>query len=133
MTVRKDIKFLVVDDFPSMRRIITNLLRSLGYKNVITADDGAIALEIMRSEQIDFVITDWNMPNISGLELVKTIRSDEELKLTPILMVTAESLQQNIVTAIKAGVNNYIVKPFDQESMRTKVNWILERATHLHE
>jgi two-component system chemotaxis response regulator CheY len=120
----KDMKILVVDDFSTMRRIVKNILRQLGYNNVIEADDGTTALAKLKAEPVDFVVTDWNMPKMTGLELLKEIRADEQMKDIPVLMVTAEALQENIVAAIKAGVNNYIVKPFDAKTMSDKIDKI---------
>jgi len=119
-------RILVVDDFSTMRRIVRNLLKQLGYDNIIEADDGTTALAKLQTEKIDFCITDWNMPKMSGLELIKEIRADDKLKELPILMVTAEALQENIVTAIKAGVSNYIVKPFDAQTMAEKMEKIFD-------
>jgi two-component system, chemotaxis family, chemotaxis protein CheY len=125
MTPGKDIKILVVDDFATMRRIIKNILKQLGYNNIEEADDGTSALTKLQGAKYDLVITDWNMPNMSGLDLVKAVRADEKLKATPILMVTAEAMKENIVAAIKAGVNNYIVKPFTAEVMKEKIDKIM--------
>ncbi|MFP4379202.1 MAG: chemotaxis response regulator CheY [Candidatus Sumerlaeia bacterium] len=122
MAAPPDIKILVVDDFATMRRIIKNILKQLGYNNIDEADDGSSALSKLKASKFDFVITDWNMPNMSGLELVKAIRADDGLKSTPILMVTAEALKENIIEAVKAGVNNYIVKPFTAEVMKEKMD-----------
>ncbi|RMA97506.1 chemotaxis response regulator CheY [Hydrogenothermus marinus] len=116
-----DIKFLVVDDMATMRRIIRSLLEQLGYKNIDEAEDGAEALKKLKSEKYDFVITDWNMPNMTGLELVQNIRQDPELKHLPVLMVTAEAKKENVIMAIKAGVNNYIVKPFTAGTLKEKM------------
>ncbi|MDH4224668.1 MAG: chemotaxis response regulator CheY [Deltaproteobacteria bacterium] len=115
-------KILVVDDFATMRRIISNVLRQLGFENIVEAEDGTRALAILQSEPIDFVITDWNMPQMSGLDLLKAIRSSATLKDMPVLMVTAEALQENIIAAAQAGVNNYIVKPFDAKTLAEKIN-----------
>ena len=114
-------RILVVDDFATMRRIISNVLRQLGFDNITEAEDGQRALSVLESEPIDFVITDWNMPNMSGLDLLKAIRSSPKLKDTPVLMVTAEALQENIIAAAQAGVNNYIVKPFDAKTLSEKI------------
>ncbi|HBI30288.1 MAG TPA: response regulator [Deltaproteobacteria bacterium] len=114
-------KILVVDDFSTMRKIVRNILRQLGFHNVDEAEDGNAALTLLNSQAFDFVITDWNMPNMSGLELVKAIRADENLKQIPVLMVTAEVLKENIVAAVKAGVNDYVVKPFDSKTMSEKL------------
>ncbi len=124
MSADPNMTILVVDDFATMRRIVKNILRQLGFNKTIEADDGTTALEKLKSEKVDFVITDWNMPKMTGLELVKMIRSDSELKQLPILMVTAEALQENIVAAAKAGVNNYIVKPFDAKTLSEKMSKI---------
>lgn len=123
----KQIKILVVDDFATMRKVIRNLLKQVGYENIVEAEDGVIALKIMKSLKIDLVVSDWNMPNMTGLELLKAVRSDEELKTTPFLMVTAEALQDNVIAAVKAGVSNYIVKPFTAETMNDKITKILEK------
>ena len=117
---------LVVDDFATMRRIITNILKQLGYETILEAEDGAKALQIMETEKVDFVITDWNMPNMSGLDLLMAIRASEDKKDIPVLMVTAEAMQENIVKAAQAGVNNYIIKPFDAKTMSEKINKIFE-------
>jgi two-component system chemotaxis response regulator CheY len=120
----KNMKILIVDDFSTMRRIIKNILRQLGFNNVQEADDGATAWPKLQSEPFDLVITDWNMPKMSGLELLKNIRNDENLKDIPVLMVTAEALKENIIEAVKAGVSNYIIKPFTAETMQEKLEKI---------
>ena len=112
---------LVVDDFATMRRIITNALRNLGFTRITESEDGSAALSILERESVDFVITDWNMPQMSGLDLLKAIRANPETMNTPVLMVTAEKQQQNIVAAVKAGVSNYIVKPFDAKTLEAKI------------
>lgn len=122
MPANLQMRILVVDDFATMRRIITNVLRQLGFENIIEAEDGARALQIMDSEKIDFVVTDWNMPEMSGLDLLKAIRAKQDKDAMPVLMVTAEALQENIVAAARAGVNNYIVKPFDAKTLAEKIN-----------
>jgi len=121
-----DIKILVVDDMAAMRKILKTLLAQLGYKNVDEAEDGKQALEILKKNpnKYGLVITDWNMPNMTGIELVQAIRSDEQLKHLPILMVTAEAKKENVLMAIKAGVNNYIVKPFTAETLKEKMEKI---------
>lgn len=126
MALDKNMNILVVDDFSTMRRIITNVLRQLGFDNISEAEDGAKALQILEAESFDFVITDWNMPQMSGLDLIKAIRASENetLKGIPVLMVTAEALQDNIIAAAKAGVNNYIIKPFDAQTLAEKINKI---------
>ena len=123
----KQIKILIVDDFATMRKVIRNLLKQLSYENIVEAEDGVAALRILRSQKIDLVVSDWNMPNMTGLELLKAVRADEELKATPFLMVTAEALQDNVIAAVKAGVNNYIVKPFTAEVLNEKIVKILEK------
>lgn len=124
MAANKDMRILIVDDFSTMRRIVKNILRQLGFNNVVEADDGTTALTKLKAEKIDFVVTDWNMPKMSGMELLKAIRADEAMKDIPVLMVTAEALQENIVAAIKAGVSNYVVKPFDAKTMGDKIEKI---------
>ena len=126
MPLDKNMNILVVDDFSTMRRIITNVLRQLGFENLFEAEDGSKALVILESERVDFVITDWNMPQMSGLDLLKAIRASdkEDLKAIPVLMVTAEALQDNIMAAAKAGVNNYIIKPFDAQTLAEKIEKI---------
>ena len=123
----KNIKILVIDDFATMRKVIRNLLKQVGYENIVEAEDGVIALRILKSQKIDLVISDWNMPNMTGLELLKAVRADEDLKTTPFLMVTAEALQDNVIAAVKAGVSNYIVKPFTAEVLNEKIINILEK------
>ena len=115
---------LVVDDFATMRRIISNVLKQLGFENILEAEDGTKALQMMETEKVDFVITDWNMPQMSGLDLLKAIRASEDKKDIPVLMVTAEAMQENIMKAAKAGVNNYIIKPFDAKTLSDKINKI---------
>ncbi len=117
-------KILVVDDFSTMRRIMRNLLKELGCSNVDEAEDGSMALEKLKSDKFDFVITDWNMPKMTGIELLKAIRSDVSLKALPVLMVTAEALQDNVVEAVQAGVSNYIVKPFTAAALKEKLDLI---------
>lgn len=124
MAADLQMKILVVDDFATMRRIIKNILKQIGFSNVDEADDGSSALTKLQGQKFDLVITDWNMPNMSGLELIKAIRASDQFKSTPILMVTAEALKENIIEAVKSGVNNYIVKPFTAEVMREKIEKI---------
>ncbi|MCO8049189.1 MULTISPECIES: chemotaxis response regulator CheY [Proteus] len=123
----KDLKFLVVDDFSTMRRIVRNLLKELGFTNVEEAEDGADALTKLRNSAVDFVITDWNMPNMDGLELLKNIRSDAGLAATPVLMVTAEAKKENIIAAAQAGASGYVVKPFTAAILEEKLNKIFEK------
>jgi len=120
-------KILVVDDFSTMRRIIKNLLRDLGFTNTHEADDGNTALPMLKSGDFDFLITDWNMPGMQGIDLLKAVRSDEKLKNLPVLMVTAESKREQIIEAAQAGVNGYIVKPFTAATLQEKLNKIFER------
>ena len=124
MGLDKKMKILVVDDFATMRRIIKNILRQIGFTNIVEADDGSTALPILEKEHIDLVITDWNMPKMSGLELIKAIRANPTTKDIPILMVTAEALKENIIEAVKAGVNNYVVKPFTAQVLQEKIEKI---------
>jgi len=124
----QNMKILVVDDFSTMRRIIKNILREIGYNNVDEADDGSTALEKLKSSKFDFVVTDWNMPNMPGIELLKAIRQDAGLKDTPVLMVTAEAAKENVVTAVAAGVNNYIVKPFTAAALKERIDLILQKV-----
>lgn len=121
------IKFLVVDDFSTMRRIVKNILRQLNFNNIVEADDGASALDILQKEKIDMVVSDWNMPKMTGLELLKAIRGDDALKDIPFLMVTAEAQQENIIEAVKSGVSNYIVKPFTAETLGQKINQVFNK------
>jgi two-component system chemotaxis response regulator CheY len=123
----KDMKILVVDDFATMRKVVKNLLKQAGFENVVEAEDGVVALRILKSQRIDFIVSDWNMPNMTGLELLKAVRADQELATTPFLMVTAEALQDNVIAAVKAGVSNYIVKPFTAEVLNEKITKIMEK------
>ena len=123
----KNLKILVVDDFPTMRRIIRNLLKDLGYENVDEAEDGAMALEKLRNGSFDFVVSDWNMPNLDGLEMLKQIRADANLGSLPVLMVTAEAKTENIIAAAQAGASGYVVKPFTAATLEEKLNKIFEK------
>jgi len=118
-------KILAVDDSPTMRRIIVNTLKRAGYENVIEATDGKDALARLKTEKFGFVITDWNMPEMDGLTFVTAIRADPEFKSMPVLMITTRSVKEDIIEAMKAGVNNYIVKPFTPEILAEKINQIL--------
>jgi len=120
-----DIKFLVVDDFSTMRRIIKNLLHDLGYKNVSEADDGNTALPMLKTGKFDFLITDWNMPGMPGLDLLKNVRADAALAGMPVLMLTAEAKREQIVEAAQAGVNGYVIKPFTAATLKEKIDKIL--------
>ncbi len=120
-------KILVVDDFSTMRRIIKNLLRDLGFNNTQEADDGSTALPMLQKGDFDFVVTDWNMPGMQGIDLLKAIRADDELKHLPVLMVTAEAKREQIIAAAQAGVNGYVVKPFTAATLKEKLEKIFER------
>ena len=122
----KSMKFLVVDDFSTMRRIVRNLLKELGFANVDEAEDGVIALQKLKSGGFEFVVSDWNMPNMDGLMLLKSIRADADLKALPVLMVTAEAKKENIVAAAQAGANGYVVKPFTAATLDEKLNKIFQ-------
>jgi two-component system, chemotaxis family, chemotaxis protein CheY len=123
--VSKDMKFLVVDDFSTMRRIVKNLLHDLGYPNVTEADDGKTALPMLQGGGFDFLISDWNMPGMSGLDLIKAVRSDAKLAKMPVLMLTAEAKREQIIEAAQAGVNGYVIKPFTAETLKEKLDKIL--------
>ncbi len=120
-------KFLVVDDFSTMRRIVRNLLKELGYSNVDEAEDGAMALSKLKNESFDFVISDWNMPVMNGLDMLKSIRADPTLAKLPVLMVTAEAKKENIIAAAQAGANGYVVKPFTAATLDEKLAKIFEK------
>ncbi len=123
----KNLKFLVVDDFSTMRRIVKNLLNDLGYANVTEADDGNTALPILQAGGIDFLVTDWNMPGMPGLDLLKAVRSDPKLAKLPVLMLTAEAKREQIIEAAQAGVNGYVIKPFTAVTLKEKIDKILEQ------
>ncbi|HCP79648.1 MAG: chemotaxis protein CheY [Pusillimonas sp.] len=125
--VQKNIKILVVDDFPTMRRIIRNLLKDLGFENVDEAEDGQMGLDKVRDNNFDLIVSDWNMPNMDGLSMLQAIRADEKLAHTPVLMVTAEAKKENIVAAAKAGANGYVVKPFTAAVLEEKINKIFDK------
>jgi two-component system chemotaxis response regulator CheY len=120
-------KVLVVDDFSTMRRIVKNLLRDLGFTNIQEADDGSTALPMLQNGDFDFVVTDWNMPGMQGIDLLKAIRADSSLAHIPVLLITAEAKKEQIVMAAQAGVNGYIVKPFTAGTLKTKLDKIFER------
>lgn len=120
-------KFLVVDDFSTMRRIVRNLLKELGFTNVDEAEDGVVALQKLKGGDFEFVVTDWNMPNMTGIELLRAIRNDAELKHLPVLMITAEAKKENIIEAAQAGASGYIVKPFTAATLSEKLNKIFEK------
>lgn len=122
-----NIRILIIDDLATMRRIVKNLLRDLGFKNSTEAYDGRTALPILKNDKFDLVITDWNMPLMPGIELLEAMCADEKLKKIPVLMVTAEAKRDQIVRAAQAGVNGYVVKPFTAETLKTKIDKIFER------
>ena len=123
----KNMKILIVDDFSTMRRIIKNLLRDLGFNNTHEADDGNTALPMLKNGDFEFVVTDWNMPGMQGIDLLKAIRADEKLSHLPVLMVTAEAKREQIIETAQAGVNGYIVKPFTAATLKEKLDKIFER------
>ena len=125
--MNKNMKILIVDDFSTMRRIIKNLLRDLGFNDTTEADDGQTALPMLKTGKFDFLVTDWNMPGMDGLELLKAVRADDNLKDMPVLMVTAEAKREQIVVAAQSGVNGYIVKPFTAITLKEKIEKIFER------
>ena len=124
MAYDPNMRILIVDDFSTMRRIIKNILRQLELNNVVEADDGTTAWEILNKDHIDFIISDWNMPQMTGIELLRKVRASEDYGRLPFLMVTAEAQQANIIEAAQAGVSNYIVKPFTAETMKQKIDKI---------
>ena len=124
----KGMKILIVDDFSTMRRIIKNLLRDLGFTNTHEADDGTTALPMLKNGDFDFLVTDWNMPGMTGIELLKEIRADDKLASLPTLMVTAEAKRDQIIEAAQAGVNGYVVKPFTAQVLKEKIDKIFERV-----
>ena len=126
----KNMKILIVDDFSTMRRIIKNLLRDLGFTNTVEADDGITAIPILNSGSIDFLVTDWNMPGMTGIDLLRHVRADEKLRTLPVLMVTAEAKREQIIEAAQAGVNGYVVKPFTALALKEKIEKIFERIAH---
>ena len=123
----KNMKILIVDDFSTMRRIIKNLLRDLGFNNTQEADDGQTAWPMLQTRNFDFLVTDWNMPIMTGIELLEKVRGDESLASLPVLLVTAEAKKEQIVQAAQAGVNGYVVKPFTAITLKEKIDKIFER------
>ncbi len=121
------IKVLVADDFATMRKIVRNILKQIGFDDIVEAEDGTTALQILKTENIGLVVTDWNMPNMSGLELLQHIRQNPATAKVPVLMVTAEGLKENVLEAVKAGVNNYVVKPFTAEVLQEKIEAIFRK------
>ncbi|MDD5384871.1 MAG: chemotaxis response regulator CheY [Gallionella sp.] len=124
-------RFLVVDDFSTMRRIVRNLLKELGFLNVQEAEDGVDALAKLRADEFDFVVSDWNMPNMTGIDLLREIRADAKLKHLPVLMVTAEAKKENIIEAAKAGASGYVVKPFTAATLDEKLKKIFQNFPNL--
>jgi two-component system chemotaxis response regulator CheY len=118
---------LVVDDFATMRRIIRNILRDLEFKKILEAEDGTAAVDILKTQKVDLIISDWNMPKMTGLELLKWVRSNEDTKDIPFLMVTAEAQKENVIEAVKAKVSNYIVKPFTAQTLAEKLEKIIPK------
>jgi two-component system chemotaxis response regulator CheY len=123
-----DPRFLIVDDFSTMRRILRNLLKEIGFHNAEEAEDGAIALNMLKASKFDFVVSDINMPNMNGFELLKNIRAEESMKTLPVLMVTAEAKKEDIVLAAQTGANGYIVKPFTKATLEEKLQKILQKT-----
>ncbi|MBK9131992.1 MAG: chemotaxis response regulator CheY [Gammaproteobacteria bacterium] len=122
--MNKDLKFLIVDDFSTMRRIVKNLLQDLGYTNITEADDGKTALPMLQAGDFEFLITDWNMPGMPGIELLKAVRADARLAKLPVLMLTAEAKREQIIEAAQAGVNGYVIKPFTAATLKEKLDKI---------
>lgn len=120
-------KVLVVDDFATMRRIIKNVLKQIGFINILEADDGTAALGVLKENKVDLIISDWNMPKMSGLDLLKTVRKEEATKKVPFVMVTAEAQKDNVLQAVQAGVSNYIVKPFTADAVKEKLTKIFDK------
>ena len=120
-------KVLVVDDFATMRKILRNILKQIGFEDITEAEDGNVALRVIKTEPVGLVVTDWNMPNMSGLDLLRAIRGNPETSSLPVLMVTAEGLKENVMDAVKAGVNNYVVKPFTAEVLQEKIETIFKK------
>jgi len=121
MALNTNIKILIVDDFATMRKIIKNILLQLGFKDILEADDGTTALEFLKKQKVDLIISDWNMPKMPGIELLKTVRKNEDLKDIKFIMVTAEAQKESVVEAIKHGVNQYVIKPFTPETLKEKL------------
>jgi len=127
--MNRNLKFLIVDDYSTMRRVVKNQLHELGYANVAEADDGSTALPQLHAGDVDFLITDWNMPGMHGLDLLKAVREHEKLAHLPVLMLTAEARREQIVTAVQAGVDGYVIKPFTAVTLKDKIDKILESRT----
>ncbi len=124
----KNMRILIVDEYSTMRRIVKNLLRDLGFNNTQEADDGLTALPMLQKGEFDFVVTDWHMPGMKGIDLLRNIRADEDLRHLPVLMITAEAKREQIIEAAQAGVNGYIVKPFTAATLKEKLDKIFERV-----
>ncbi|MBO4334956.1 MAG: chemotaxis response regulator CheY [Desulfovibrio sp.] len=124
MPFNPNMRVLIVDDFSTMRRIVRNILRQIGLANVVEADDGTTAWEILNREKIDFIVSDWNMPKMAGIDLLRKVRASEQFGNLPFLMVTAEAQQENIIEAVQAKVSNYIVKPFTADTLKQKIDKI---------
>lgn len=122
----KNMPILIVDDFSTMRRIVKNCLKQLGFENITEAEDGTVALSKLENNEFKFIISDWNMPNMMGIDLLKAVRSSDKLKTIPFLMVTAEAQKENVLEAAKAGVSNYIIKPFTADVLQTKMEAIFK-------
>lgn len=120
-------KVLVVDDFATMRRILKNVLKEIGFTKIVEADDGSSALAVLKKDKVDLIVSDWNMPEVSGLDLLKAVRSDESMKDVPFLMVTAEGQKDSVVQAVQAGVDNYVVKPFTADTIKQKLQQIFHK------
>lgn len=133
MDINSDIKILVVDDFSTMRHLVVNLLKQIGYHNLYEAEDGLAAWNKLQTGDYDFVITDWNMPNMDGLSLLQQVRADRDISQTPVLMVTAETKKENILMAARAGANGYVVKPFSAKILGEKISQILRRLQSVDE
>lgn len=127
-SVDKGIPILVVDDFATMRKVVKNCLKNLGFSNITEAEDGNKALEKLKASEFKLIVSDWNMPNMMGIDLLRVVRADPALAKIPFLMVTAEAQQENVIAAAKAGVSNYIVKPFTVEQMQTKLDAVFARG-----
>ena len=126
-TLDKNMPILVVDDFSTMRRILKTCLNQLGFSNITEAEDGKVALDKMNAGSFKLVISDWNMPNMMGIDLLKAVRSDEKLKTTPFVLVTAEGQKENVIEAAKAGVSNYVIKPFTADTLQTKLEAVFNK------
>lgn len=127
VSLDKNMRILIVDDFSTMRRIIKNLLRELGFNNTAEADDGQTALPMLQAGNFDFLVTDWNMPGMTGIDLLRAVRADAKLAALPVLLVTAEAKKEQIIEAAQAGVNGYVVKPFTAQTLQEKIEKIFER------